>query len=188
MNDEVREQLRSIAVHESGHAVTAMALRLPVVSIRMSITFGAVRGETAVRFLPFTKRSHTTAVFLAGVWAVNMFTHIQLCVSAPDVVSRPPRTPTERRESRAVQRYRFDQTAAQTGADLDGDLGVIRSILHNCKHPNRIFDRGETIARTCLNTNERPLRAIAQQLLWDGHVSGGTLGRLARDVKLYESM
>ena len=186
--NELASQLRAISLHESGHATVALALRLPVVSIRMSVTFGGVRGETAVRFLPFTKRSHSVAVFLAGVLAVNAFTHVKLFVSDPDVVSRPPRTLADRHEARAVRRYRFDKTAAASGSDLDGDLGAVRELLRGCKHPNRIFNRAETIARRCLDANERVVRAIAQQLLWDGHVSGGTLGRLARDVKLYESM
>ena len=185
---ETERQLSAIALHEASHAVTALSLRLPVTHVDMSMLGRAVAGQTFVRFPPGTGRCYRTAVYVAGFLGVNMFADFKLCVPDLDAFSQPQRTATARREALAIRRFRFDQLGSQSGSRWDGDLGVILAILCRCLHPNNVFARAEDIARRCLARNERLVRAIAQQLLWDSRLSGGALARLAKDVTTYKHM
>ena len=185
---ETERQLRSISLHEASHATTALALGLPVTHVDMSILGRAVRGETFIRFPLDTGRCRRVAVLVAGVVGANLFADFKLCVPDLDAFSQPQRTAAARREALAIQRFRFDQIAGESGSRWDGDLGAIRAVLSSCQHPNRIFARAETIARRCLDRNERAVRAIAQALLFDGRLSSGTLRRVAKDVTIYEHM
>ncbi len=183
---DLERQLRSIAVHEASHTTAALALRLPVTYVDVSILAGAVRGQTYIRFPPGTGCCYRVAAYAAGFLGVNLFADFKLCVPDPDAFSQPQRTAAARREALAVQRFRFDQIAAVSGSRWDGDLGAIRAILCRCLHPNNVFARAETIARQCLDRNHRAVRTIAQQLLYDGRLSGGALARLGGDVVTYE--
>ena len=185
---DLERQLSAIALHEASHATAALALGLPVTYVDMSILGWAVRGETFVRFPPGTGRCYRTAVYVAGVVGANMLGHLKLLVPDPDAFIQPPRTAAARREALAVQRFRFDQIAAVSGSRWDGDLGAIRAILCRCLHPNNVFARAEDIARRCLDRNHRAVRTIAQQLLFDGRLSGGTLSRLGKDITTYVHM
>ncbi len=185
---ETERQLFSISLHEASHATTALSLGLPVTYVDMSILGGAVAGQTYIRFPVGTGRCHRVAVYVAGVTGANLFADFKLVI--PDNTAAPftPRTAAARREARAVERFRFGQLASESGSDWSGDLGAIRAVLSSCQHPNRIFARAEDIARRCLDRNERLVRTIAQQLLFDGRLSGGTLARLAKDITTYEHM
>ena len=188
MTAELSDQLRSIALHESGHTIVALALCISVKRVYMTAAYGAVRGQTECCWPPGTKRSRLVAMLCAGVLASNNCTHLQLFVPPPDVVCEPPDSTAARREMRALKRFRFNQTAVESGSTWSGDLGTIKAVLAGCKHPTAIYSHGESIARACLDRNERLLRSVAQRLLYEGEVSGGALARLAKDVTTYKHM
>ena len=185
--NKIERQLSAIAVHEASHATVALALGLPVTHVDMSILPGAVRGQTYIRFPPGTGRCYRVAVYAAGFLGVNLFADLKLFAPDPDNAAAvfAPQTAAARREARAIQRFRFDQIAGESGSRWDGDLGAIKAILCACQHPNRIFARAEDVARACLTHNEWLVRAIAQALLFDGRLSSGTLRRVAKDITTY---
>ena len=177
----MKQEIRNIAVHESGHAVACWALGHRVKRIEMRMIGDAVLGMTYPRFQPGAKRTDIVSIYFAGVQAVNQFSHWRLHVSL--FIYDAPR-PTPARLQHSIQRFRFDEIATTSGSDFSGDLGMIEHILQGMSSVkrDRIFSRASDKCRRLLDTHEHTVRRLAQELLNWGRVEGENLQLFRREV------
>ncbi len=180
---ETQREFSKIALHEASHAITALALGFSVRQIDLRIIAGAISGTTHVRFTPGAKRSRRAAVLLAGSLGANMFRHRRLTVLP--ISTMPCQRPTprhERREAQAVERFRFDQTAEQSGSLWTGDLGGIEELLCGCRNRAIIEGRAHRLVQRALSVNDRIVVRLAQLLLICNQLCGEQLQELGREV------
>ena len=181
MDATTKKHVMDIAVHESGHAIACWALGHGVKRIEMRMIGDAVLGMTYPRFQPHARTVDLVSVYLAGVQAVNQFSHWRLHVSLSTFDTLRP---TPARLNRSIQRFKFDSLGEDSGSDYNGDLGAISALLNRLPAVKRahVFNRASDKCRRLLDTNEHLVRRVAQELLNWGRIEGENLKCFRREV------
>lgn len=178
MNEETRT-LIALARHEAGHTIVNAALGCPVRYTYIRYIDGSLLGMTGSVPRLDMRKSEKVAILYAGLLADRDYRHLRL--NAPPLRMLAVQRQASSRLRRAIARHRFDQIDADAILP-GGDLGQIQRLLAGCRDPDRISRRGEILARRALDSNEIPLRKIAQHLLVLGDLRGETLRDLLRQI------
>lgn len=183
--DQVAIELRSLALHEAGHCVTAVALGCRVTSVSIRLRHNSLLGLTAYTLQADTRPSARIAILLSGLLAQRDYKHLKLeppCIRNLSMTDHTAQSKQPSRLARAIAGYGINQKSVDGALLPDGDMAQVRQILADRRHPDQCFARAEKIAHSALAANELPLRLVAQSLLAVGTLRGAHLGGLLASV------
>ena len=177
MTDELETELRSIALHESGHVITAFGVGGGVRRVRLRAAGDAVVGLTFPIWSSRTTRVERIATFLGGSFATASAGELVLpSFGGGDWAATTPRRPVSPQLRRVIRTFRFDRLA-QDDRSLNGDLAVVGALLSGLEPAlqKRLFARADRLCRRILSTNDRLVKKLASRLLVYGDLNGSQL-------------